>query len=387
MPSPHGGDRLTPLPGGGFEVRSSLDKGWKARRPRTRTTAEFPGTAVHWDEKWFEVVGLRRFADGSRAYDLYPWRAEHAIRNPSRYDEESERALRAEHAQRAKREKHTLGIAFAGLFVGHVPSHAQTEIEREYGFSAIRLSLLSLVIPFLFVVWVAARLPIKALPPPYASGTEVAIAAYLAVETIARFLLVMKFSSPWGSVPGLILYEIWRLTTRGGAEFERRAAVKAVERLKSESNLEADAATAERDAYAIRAPFLSLLSPHEQMKLRSTFGFDPMHGGLASAIVIGFFAALGVWSSLVKIVGGQATGWTWSSMVVAGLLFAEQVWRLVVLLGGHPAGSVLGALVRPWCRTLLLVEPAALKKGTTEPKPAHLPDVWEGHDPGDHTGR
>jgi hypothetical protein len=387
MPSPHGGDRLTPLPGGGFEVRSPLDKGWRARRPKTRTTAEFPGTAVHWDEKWFEVVGLRRFADGSRAYDLYPWRPEHAIRNPSRYDEESERSLRAEHAQREKRERNTLGIGFAGLFVGHVPSHAQTEIEREYGFSAIRLSLLSLVIPFLFVVWVATRLPIKALPPPYASGTEVAIAAYLMVESIARFLLVMKFSSPWGSVPGLIVYEIWRLTTRGGAEFEKRAAVKAVERLRTDSQMEADPATAERDAYAIRAPFLSLLSAAEQTKLRATFGFDPGTSGLTSAIIIGFFAALGVWSGFVKIVGGQATGWTWSSILVASLLLGEQAWRLMTVLGGRPAGSVLGALVRPWCRRLLMAEPEALKKGTIEPKPANLPDLWEDRDPEDHTGR
>jgi hypothetical protein len=342
---------------------------------------------VRWDEEWFEVVHMRRLADESRVYVLGRWPDNHPIRNPSRYDEESQKALRLERDQLAARRKSSGGIAVAGLIVGHVPAHAQYEIEREYGFSSIKLSLLSLILPFLFVVSVAARLPIAGLPPPYASPIEVIVALFLMGESIVRFLLVMKLSSPWGSVAGLIVYEIWRITTRSGAGFDKRAVFKAEKRLKSRSHWQADTATLERDAYELRAPFLSLLSPPEQVKLHATFGFDPRRGGLGSAAVIGLFSVLGIWSSVLKIVEGHSTHWTWSSLVVAALLFSEQLKRLTVILGGRPAGSILGALVRPWCRRLLLAEPVALKKGTVEPAPLDLPDVWEGEEPDDQTGR
>lgn len=383
----YGGDQVRHLPDGSSEIQSPLDKGWRGTRARTSTSPEFPGTPVLWSERWFEVTFVRRLEDGSRVYVLRPWRAEHPIRNPSRYDPASEAGRQAEHARSEQRGRNSIGIALAGLVIGHLPSHAQREIEREYGFSAMTLSLTSLLLPFLFVVWVATRLPVQGLPPPHATPGQMLVGVALFVESLARFLLIMKMSSPWGSVIGLVGYEIWRMSTSKGAAFERRAAVKAEERLRTHSDAVATAAIAERDEYELRAPFLALLSPTEQLQLRSTYGFDPRTHGLRSALVIGLFSLLGTWTSFVKIAEGDATLWTWSALVVAVLITVEQTRRLMVIGGGRPAGSVLGGLVRPWCRNLLSKKPTALKEGTSQPAPVDLPAVWDREHPDDQTGR
>lgn len=381
----YGGDRVQELADGSIELRSTLDKGWRGTRAKTSTTAEFPGTPVHWDDRWFEVTFVRRLQEGGCVYVMRPWREQHPIRNPSTYDEPAETTRRAERARTDVRRRNTTGIALAGLFIGHIPAHAQREVESEYGFSAINLSLLSMVLPFVFVAWVAARLPVAALPPPHASPAQLAIAFLLFGECVIRFLIVMKTSSPCGSVLGLVAYEIWRMTTRTGAEFEKRATVRAVEKLRTSSTTAPDAATSERDAYELREPFLALLSAREQTQLRATYGFDPRKHGMRTAVVIGVFSALGVHSSVVRIAGGTGAFSTWSSLVVAIILLAEQVRRLTIVHFGAPAGSILGALVRPWCRKVLNARPTSLKAGSVEALPPRLPDIWDGDD--DHTGR
>lgn len=389
VPKAIGDDRLDILPDGCFELHSSLDKGWKARRDRTQTTAEFPGTPVRWEDEWWEVVHLRRLPDGRRIYVLEPWQERHPIRNPSRYDEASEKERRDAAAKARTRQKQTRGIVLAGLLIGHVPAHAQREIENEYGVLAVRLSLVSLILPMLFAVWVAYRLGGALIDPtaPKPGAWLILFGGYMAFESIFRLNRILSKSSPCGSILGLIAYDIWRLATKRGRAFEARAAAVAEERLSSRSLGSVDAATAERDAYEIRLPFLALLSPREQLQLRATFGFDPKKWGMRTALTIGVFAALGCWTSVVTILGGRGVFSTWTSLIVAAALLFEQIRRIVVAAGGKPAGSVLGAVVRPLCRKLLAVRPTALKEGTVEAAPKEMPDLWEGDLPEDYSGR
>jgi hypothetical protein len=389
VPRAIGNDRLEVLQDGSFELHSTLDKGWKARRDRTRTTAEFPGTPVRWEDEWYEVVSLRRLPDDRRIYVLARWQERHPIRNPSQYDEASERNRHQELARAHTRAEHTKGVLLAGLIIGHIPAHAQREIESEYGVLGVRLSLVSLILPILFATWVAYRLGGAIIDP---SGSkpgsfEILFGLFMAFESVFRLNIILSKSSPCGSTLGLLVYDVWRLVTKRGRAFEARAAAVAEERLASRASGTVDAATAERDAYEIRLPFLALLSPQEQSQLRETFGFDPGKWGLRTALVIGLFAALGCWTSLATILGGRATFSTWSSLLVASALLFEQIRRVVVVSGGKPAGSIAGALVRPLCRKLLAARPTALKKGTVEPAPRRSPDMWDGDVPDDYTGR
>src|SRR5947207_171832 len=75
-------------------LSSRLPKGWTARVERTLTSAEFPGTAVLWDEQSFEVIGAEALPQGVR-YTLEPWREHHAMRFTARYDAAAEAALAA----------------------------------------------------------------------------------------------------------------------------------------------------------------------------------------------------------------------------------------------------------------------------------------------------
>ena len=54
--TPYGSDRVR-VDGERIVLSSRLPKGWTARVERTLTSAEFPGTAVLWDEQYFEVIG------------------------------------------------------------------------------------------------------------------------------------------------------------------------------------------------------------------------------------------------------------------------------------------------------------------------------------------
>ena len=87
----YGSDRLR-QDGERWILASHLDKGWTARVEKTLTTAEFPGTAILWDDRYFEVVGSEPLPPGGVRYVLEPWREQHAMRLTDRYDEPSERA-------------------------------------------------------------------------------------------------------------------------------------------------------------------------------------------------------------------------------------------------------------------------------------------------------
>ena len=46
---------------------------------KTLTSAEFPGTAVLWEERYFEVVEARA-GEGGVGYVLEPWQEMHVMR-------------------------------------------------------------------------------------------------------------------------------------------------------------------------------------------------------------------------------------------------------------------------------------------------------------------
>src|ERR1700686_1967980 len=101
----YGSDRVRRGEGERIVLSSRAPKGWTARVEKTLTSAEFPGTAVLWEERYFEVLRAEPDAGGVR-YILEPWRDRHAMRVTDRYDEESE-TLRIEELRKAhQREKH-----------------------------------------------------------------------------------------------------------------------------------------------------------------------------------------------------------------------------------------------------------------------------------------
>src|SRR6267378_2805299 len=94
---PFGYDRVRSGHGDQWILVARRSKGWLPRVPKTLTSAEHPGTAILWEDRFFEVVTADASAGGSIRYVLEPWRDNHVIRVSEPYDEASEERRAAEH--------------------------------------------------------------------------------------------------------------------------------------------------------------------------------------------------------------------------------------------------------------------------------------------------
>src|SRR3954467_3365671 len=94
-PTPHeprayGDDRLERGDPAERVLLCPMPKAWAPRKPRTLTTAEYPGTAVSWGDTIFEGRTAEPVDGGGIRYRLVPWQEGHAIRRMEAYDETSE---------------------------------------------------------------------------------------------------------------------------------------------------------------------------------------------------------------------------------------------------------------------------------------------------------
>lgn len=334
----YGSDRVRPGQGEQVILLSRLDKGWTARVPKTLTTAEFPGTAVLWEERYFEVAAIEPLPQGGWRYILEPWREQLAMRVTDRYDPEAEAVRADEYRKTLRREKARKSANALGLFTGHLPAIVQEDLGRELGILPARLTLISIlgeygVIAGL-VLWSVA-LMIRQEPIPF--GILIA-AGIIGVENTIRFLVNWTQSRPIGSVVGWILYAIYHaISGRGPSPFatEKGWAVKISE---------PPAEVAARDAITMREPFLTLLTPAEQARIAARYDYDYKRESTAVAVTILIVAGIGVVSSLMT---GAVL-----SLIGAAALGTEQIVRLAAFRRG-PAGSVLRFVVRPFVRKLI----------------------------------
>jgi hypothetical protein len=317
---------------------SRTSKGWTARMPKTFTSAEFPGTAVLWEERYFEVAIAEPLPQGGVRYVLEPWREHLAMRVTDRYDQESEAFRLEEHRKALLREKHRKSVNAMALFAGHLPAFVQNELGRELGILPHRLTVASVFGTFMIVaalillsvhrVMNQHPIPLHLLLP----------AGYLGVENAIRFYIAWSQNRPIGSVVGFIAYLLYyAITRRGPSPFatEKGWAVKISD---------APPDIAERDAFVVREAFVTLLTPAEQARVAERFGYDYRRDSAKLATLILVFAAFGVYSSYTT---GKVV-----TLLVAAALATEQIVRLIAFRRG-PAASVLRFLVRPFVRKLL----------------------------------
>jgi hypothetical protein len=212
VPTPFGTDRLEPAPDGGIVLRCAAAKGWRPRTSRAARRAEHPGTAVAWGEEILEVVAADPLPDGGVRYLLSPWRDEVAIRSLTRYDAASESGLVAERRWRAEaRRKRLLAIVLSPL-LGHLPGPVQESMEHEFGAPANAMTMAS-ALPLLAIgiVGLFAQFArsvggsLAPLPEP-----SLPLSFYLFGESTLRLAVVVTQSRPAGSLPGNLLYELWR---------------------------------------------------------------------------------------------------------------------------------------------------------------------------------
>ncbi|HJQ36496.1 MAG TPA: hypothetical protein VKB93_05110 [Thermoanaerobaculia bacterium] len=345
MKHAHGSDRVR-VAGEKILLFSRISKGWQARVPATNIRGEHPGTAVLWDEQYYEVIEAGVMQGGGVRYVLAAWRDEHVFRDFQVYDDESEARIAADFEQ-AKRQR-SVGkfVWLASMLLGHLPAPVQNRLANEYGVTAPRMTALSTIPSVVLLgvcVWLyaSARLEVAASPVP---GWLWAIAFGMTFDSAVRYLGYMTTNRALGSLPGTIVYAILSVVAPKRFPWPR-------ERGNESFMIAPEEDVVLRDDLHMRAPLLTLLSPAEQRALAERYGFDYREHAYAPAVIILCGALLGVISLLPSVRGNGGVS-AFLSFGVAALLTIEQIIRLYALQH-RPAGSVLAPLVRPFVRRYL----------------------------------
>jgi hypothetical protein len=336
-----GSDRVRVADDGRVLLSSRVGKGWTTRVEKTLTTAEFPGTAVLWNDEYYEVVDAEGLPSGGVRYTLQPWRDAHAMRVVDRYDEESE-ALRLEELRKgAARDRGRRSANLLGFLTGQLPAAVQEDLAHELGILPARLTLISVVFEFAVGVGLALLIVDRIVNEHYEPVSLILLAVLLAVEVIVRFHLSFVQKRPIGTAAGLFAYIVFyalaphREKLTSPFKTGKGLAVRITD---------APEDVALRDAFLMREPFVTLLSPEEQAQAKERFGYDYRKHSRNIALIILITSIAGVVSSISThaILAG----------LIAALLAGEQIVRLLAFRRG-PAPSILGWVARPFVRKLL----------------------------------
>ena len=334
----HGSDRARQA-GDKVILHSAIAKGWTPRVAKTLTSAEHPGTAVLWEEQYYEVVEATPLQSGGVRYVLALWREDHTIRTFESYDADSE-ALRIADYERVARQRRAGWLTrLSGIFLGFLPAPVQMHLENELGVRATRMTLLSCVLPmvaagFCIYLTVDARMRGTASPVP---ALLFLVIALLAFESAIRFFVVMSQGRPMGSLLGAIVYGIYYALSKKRDQLPSASGGRGY----SVAFTPPPEDVAARDALTLKEPLLTLLPSAEQRQLAERIGYDYRRSASGVAWVILVFAAIGAYTSTTVL-----------AMLIAGGVAVEQALRLVKLRT-QPVGSVFGLLVRPFVRDLL----------------------------------
>jgi hypothetical protein len=337
----YGSDRVRAGDGERVMLLSRIPKAWTPRAPKTLTTAEFPGTAVLWEDRYFEVVDAEPLPQGGVRYVLEPWQEMHAMRTIDHYDDAHEQERLANHRAQLARETKRKSANALSVLAGHLPAGVQEEIGRELGIIAPRLTIISALgvyaVVIALVMWIVSGM-MSHTPRPL---PVYLLTGYLFVESSLRFGTAWLIGRPAGSAIGIAVYLVYYYTladrTRAVSPFAREKGMVV-------TITDTPAERVESDALLMREALVTLLTPADQARVAARFGYDYRHQSTIVAMLILFFAAIGVATSLHR---GAVI-----SFVAASVIAAEQLYRLVILRS-RPAGSILGIAARPFVRKLL----------------------------------
>lgn len=346
---PYGGDRVRTA-GGKIILHSNLSKGWTARTAKTNVHSEFPGTAVLWDEEYYEVIGAEVMAQGGVRYVLVPWREEHTIRTFDHYDEATEARRIEDYRLAKKQQKQSVGARLAGMLLGQFPAQVQKHLENELGVSPARMTITSCIPSVVLLgicVWLHSSATLNKTVSPVPLWLWL-LALGMVAESAIRFQVAMLQARGMGSLLGFVAYSFFWLLSPKKSRWPKPFAEEKGHKL---FTLPPPDDVALRDSLEMRGPWLTLLTKEEQLALAERYGFDYRKHAFGLAWIIFVGSTFGVVSSLVKVAdsGSISAG---ISLLVAGAMAVEQAVRLAAFKHG-PAGSFLGVLVRPFMRSLL----------------------------------
>jgi len=339
---PYGADRVRTA-GDRLILHSRLPKGWTARRPREGTHAEYPGTAILWDDQYFEVVSADALQGGGVRYVLEPWKDEHVIRVFLSYSAESEQQLLDDHLAAQNQRRVSVLARLSGILLGNLPEVAQRRLSNTLGVSPVAMTLLS-CIPAVLLLGICAFRTAGAILGETRSPIPLAlwIIAYAwFAESLLRFIVAMTQNRGIGSLIGCLVYLV----------IAPKDVVNGTRDVFKSKTLDITPDIELQDRITMRGPLLTLLSVDEQQQLAERYGFDHRAHAYPIAFIILGCALLGVLSSALALTHGMRFS-ALTSLILASTLAVEQMVRIPTLRRG-PVPSILGFIARPFARDLL----------------------------------
>jgi hypothetical protein len=346
---PYGTDRTRAAGGDKVILQSRHPKGWTARVPAQGTHSEFPGTAVYWNEQYFEVIEATPQQTGGVRYVLAPWAEHHTIRTFEHYDEATEAARIADFERAKRQQKASTASRYAGFLLGHLPRPVQDHLQNELGVMPSRMTMLSCV-PSMFIAGLAIYLNVDAFMSHTVSPVPrwfTPFTGLLIFDSLIRFFVAMSQHRGMGSIIGTPLYILYWYVAPHREKLPRPFEAKGES---TTFTIPPPDDVALRDSLEMKGPLLTLLTPAEQATLFERYGFE--YRRHCYGITWGFlvFAILGVVTSWMSMQKGEARAVI--SLLAAGAVAVEQILRLHALQK-RPAGSMFAILVRPFVRDLL----------------------------------
>jgi hypothetical protein len=337
-----------------LRIDSPWEKPWKARLPGGATAASFPGTTILFEEALYEVVGAEE-AGGRFLYSLRPWEEASPPRQILPYSVEACGAAAREREEHLRRLRQGHALSWLSPFVGLLSGEDQRRIERDYGVSASRATLISSLVllgPSVLAVvrGLATLMADRAgLAHEVPWDTLMPLSSYLMAESLARLGAAGYAGEPLGSL--FVAFPI--LAFRAVAEALQGREGKPPHPAGG-ADLRQELLDRRRTWVETFAPFWGLLDAATQRRLAELYGFDAPRHTAWSALGVGLFATFDGFLAFHYLGSRQGGPADLLMLLAAACLVWESLVRLRRSRSGEPAGSVLGWMLKPLARRLLV---------------------------------
>ena len=223
-----GGDFITRYAEGSacrLRIDTTHEKaGWRARQTSNGPEPTFPGTAVLFEDQYYELLAVSPLGERF-AYDLGPWDDRFPFRGLVSYSPEDVARAANERDATARSRRARTALFWTAPLIGLLPGEDQRAIEREHGLSAAfttGCSAITVAIPsaVLFVLSSASVVGRLMGMDTHGEGFQEwqPVWGYLMIESVARLGLTLGGMHGVGSIA--VVAPVWLL--RRAQEIRRR---------------------------------------------------------------------------------------------------------------------------------------------------------------------
>ena len=205
------GDYLTRYPeGDGYQLRidAPFEKpGWKARSFSPTGQSIFPGTAIEFEGKYYEIT-FQDYEPGPPmriCYFLNAWEERFPIRVQFHYNKEECRNTALAYRDRLKSNQQRVFLTLLSPLLGMLPAEDQIRIGNKFGMDATRLTFVSGLVQlvpsaFLIIFFLSSVFGKVPLPGPFWIHWIYPAGFYFFAESLMKMLTASKLEEPVGSL-------------------------------------------------------------------------------------------------------------------------------------------------------------------------------------------